>query len=81
MALEFFFDKGELGPAAANPDRMKGDGKRHDCSTCGLDQDCQSPHLEPCGKGRSKIAIVDNAPGEEEDQAGRPAVDGDAFRL
>jgi len=44
------------------------------CSTCGLDKNCHSPHMEPFGKNRLNIAIVAEAPGREEDKLGIPLV-------
>ena len=38
------------------------------CGLCGLYKNCISPKMPPTGKGRKKILIVAEAPGEEEDK-------------
>jgi uracil-DNA glycosylase family 4 len=42
------------------------------CGLCGLYKHCQSPKMEPFGKGKRRILIVGEAPGETEDKEGRP---------
>jgi uracil-DNA glycosylase family 4 len=44
------------------------------CGACGLFKTCQSPKMKPWGEGRTKILIVGEAPGKQEDEAGRPFV-------
>lgn len=44
------------------------------CGGCGLYRTCVSPKMPPYGKGRSRILVVGEAPGETEDQQGRPFV-------
>ena len=41
-----------------------------ECGTCGLYRGCQSPKMEPTGKGRKGILIVGESPGVEEDAKG-----------
>ena len=41
------------------------------CGACKLYKSCQSPKMEPTGKGRRKILIVGEAPGRNEDDQGR----------
>lgn len=38
------------------------------CGLCGLHKKCKNPKLKPAGKGKKKILIVTEAPGEEEDR-------------
>lgn len=40
------------------------------CGACGLSKLCQSPKMEPTGKGKRKVLIVGEAPGAEEDKQG-----------
>lgn len=40
------------------------------CGKCGLHKTCKSPKMEPTGKGRKRILIVAEAPGETEDEQG-----------
>lgn len=42
------------------------------CGACGLYKTCKSPKMEVYGKGRRKILIVGEAPGEDEDDKDRP---------
>jgi len=50
------------------------------CGACGLYLHCKSPKMEPTGKGERKILIVGEAPGENEDKAGKHFV-GDSGQL
>lgn len=50
------------------------------CGKCKLFQHCRSPKMKPFGKGRRKILIIAEAPGEREDAVGKPLV-GKAGRL
>lgn len=38
------------------------------CGACGLFKQCQSPKMEPTGKGKRRVLIVGEAPGEDEDR-------------
>lgn len=40
------------------------------CGACGLYKKCHSPKMGPSGKGRLKILVVAEAPGQEEDKRG-----------
>lgn len=40
------------------------------CGACGLSKKCESPKMEPSGKGKRRILIVGEAPGRDEDQNG-----------
>lgn len=44
------------------------------CGACGLFKKCESPKMEFYGDGRKGILIVGDAPGETEDEEGRPFV-------
>lgn len=44
------------------------------CGACGLYRTCQSPKMAPTGRGKRKILIVAEAPGQEEDQQGKQLV-------
>jgi len=47
---------------------------QYDCSTCGLCNKCNSPDMEPYGKGKKGILLIALCPGEEEDEQGIPFV-------
>lgn len=59
-----FFSKAELRQVQAPPAR------RPNCTACGLEKLCQSPKMPVSGKGRRKILVVAEAPGENEDNKG-----------
>jgi len=65
----FFFSPEELAKQKKPAPKSRG---RQGCSACGLDKDCLSPRMEPYGEGKLRIAIVGEAPGEEEDKQGIP---------
>lgn len=44
------------------------------CGACGLFKKCQSPKMPVHGKGRKGVLVVGEAPGETEDDEGRPFV-------
>ena len=44
------------------------------CESCGLQGSCDSPKIKPYGRGDLEILIVAEAPGRDEDSAGRPLV-------
>ena len=44
------------------------------CGACGLYKGCLSPKMKPYGKGRRRVLVVGEAPGETEDRLGRPFV-------
>jgi len=66
---DFFLDESEL-PAK----RPKSRKPRGGCGACGLDRHCISPQMQPYGEGDLRIAVVGEAPGEKEDQQGRPFI-------
>ena len=67
MHLPFFFDDMEV------TERPKAKSRRtsFDCRSCGLDKGCMSPRMAPYGEGGMRILVFGEAPGEEEDGAGR----------
>lgn len=44
------------------------------CGQCGLYRTCKSPKIPPFGKGAKRVLVVGEAPGEVEDERGRPFV-------
>lgn len=44
------------------------------CGLCRLHKRCESPKMEPTGKGKRKILIVGEAPGKTEDERGKQFV-------
>lgn len=44
------------------------------CGACGLFRTCNTPKMKPYGEGRSKVLVVGEAPGETEDDEGRPFI-------
>ena len=44
------------------------------CGSCGLYKKCQTPKMVPYGKGRSGVLVIGEAPGEQEDEEGRPFI-------
>lgn len=48
--------------------------KVYDCSACGLDKNCITPRMKYYGKGKLKILAIAEAPGETEDERGRPLI-------
>jgi uracil-DNA glycosylase family 4 len=44
------------------------------CGSCGLFKGCQSPKMPVYGKGRKGILFVGEAPGQTEDEKGRPFI-------
>jgi len=65
----FFFDASEIITPKSKRPAPTG------CEACGLDKDVITPRMEPHGRGRLGILIVGEAPGEKEDQLGRPSAD------
>ncbi|MHA2109732.1 MAG: DNA polymerase, partial [Candidatus Hodarchaeales archaeon] len=63
-----FFDLG----TGDTPETIKtqSPGRIQGCNACGLSRDCLTPKMEPSGKGKLKILIVGEAPGEKEDEKG-----------
>jgi uracil-DNA glycosylase family 4 len=48
--------------------------KRIGCDACSLDRSCIHPNMKPYGRGRKKILLVGEAPGEKEDDRGIPFI-------
>ncbi len=44
------------------------------CGLCKLSKGCKSPKMKPDGQGLGRILIVGEAPGEQEDEQGKPFV-------
>jgi uracil-DNA glycosylase len=44
------------------------------CGACGLYLKCQSPKMEVWGQGKRKVLVVGEAPGQTEDDEGRPFI-------
>lgn len=51
------------------------------CGKCGLSRTCKSPKMKPFGLGKKSILIIAEAPGEHEDEIGRPLVGKAGMRL
>jgi uracil-DNA glycosylase len=51
------------------------------CGKCGLARTCKSPKMKPFGLGRKGILVIAEAPGEHEDEVGRPLVGKAGMRL
>jgi len=47
-------------------------GRVYSCVACGLCKDCKSPKMEPFGNFKKKILNIGEAPGEIEDNKGKP---------
>ncbi len=56
-----FFQSSKLAGKAAEPRIAR-------CGLCGLSKHCISPKMPPTGKGKRKILVVAEAPGEREDK-------------
>lgn len=44
------------------------------CKDCGIYKTCRSPKIQPKGKGKRRVLIVGDRPGELEDKQGKPFV-------
>ena len=62
--MRSFFTKTELSVVRAPSTRIA------NCEACGLFKTCKTPKMEPAGKGKQKILIVAEAPGEDADEDG-----------
>lgn len=51
------------------------------CGECGMYQQCESPKMQPSGKGKRRVLIVGEAPGAKEDELGRQFVGKTGQRL
>jgi len=61
-----FFTKKEVSS------NIRPDGKSYTCYSCGLSKGCKSPRMEPFGNFKKKILNIGEAPGETEDDLGKP---------
>ena len=61
-----FFSKKEM------QSKSRPDGRVYSCASCKLYKDVKSPKIELYGKGKRKILIIGEAPGEMEDRRGLP---------
>jgi len=52
--------------------KKRSDGKSYTCDSCGLLKNCQSPRMRPHGNFNKGIMVIGEAPGEVEDEKGRP---------
>lgn len=68
--IDFFTKSDGIVPSQKVEDRVA----RKDCSACGLYKGCNSPRMKVDGKGKKKILIIAEAPGEDEDLQGKPLV-------
>jgi DNA polymerase len=51
---------------------LRADGKILSCVSCGLYKECKSPKMQPFGNFKKKILNIGEAPGETEDERGKP---------
>ena len=47
-------------------------GKIHSCASCGLYRNCRHPKMKPFGNFKKGILNIGEAPGDIEDQRGKP---------
>ena len=52
--------------------KSRPDGKTYSCASCGLYKDAVNPKIKPFGEFKKGIMIIGEAPGEVEDQRGKP---------
>lgn len=52
--------------------KSRPDGKTYSCASCGLYKDCKSPRMKPFGNFAKGIMNIGEAPGEVEDERGKP---------
>ena len=70
-----FFSKTELAMYDAPVERVPR------CGACKLYLGCESPKMKVAGKGKKKVLIIGEAPGEHEDERGKPFVGKSGQRL
>lgn len=68
-----FFSLAQLGTVSDRPGLPR-------CGACGLLSGCISPKMPIDGRGKRRVLVVGEAPGETEDRQGRPFI-GDAGKL
>lgn len=60
-------------PGGGGPRKKRGVSSAiKDCSTCCLCEACESPKMEPRGKGKLRIVVLGEAPSEKDDKRDRP---------
>lgn len=64
--MEGFFTRKEINSS------IRPDGKTYTCVSCGLYQKCKTPKMQPYGRFKKKILNIGEAPGEIEDNRGKP---------
>jgi len=64
--------KGFFQPSDVEKDKPIGLAPK--CGACGLYKNCETPKMEPYGKGRRGVLVVGDAPGLQEDEQGQPFV-------
>jgi uracil-DNA glycosylase len=64
--MEGFFSKKETSS------KTRPGGKMYTCHGCGLHKTCKSPFMKPYGNFKKKILNIGEAPGEVEDNTGKP---------
>jgi len=64
--MEGFFSKKE------GTSNLRPDGKTYSCVSCELYKDCKSPKMTSFGNFKKKIMNIGEAPGEVEDERGKP---------
>lgn len=78
--MEGFFIKREDHKPRAKPGEKKKRATKskssamYDCSTCGLDKSCITPKMPVHGKGKKRILVIAEAPGQHEDEKGIPLI-------
>ncbi len=64
-----FFDKASL-----QTDLLDEKGRFRTCAACGMYKDIKTPRMPAYGKNKKSVMIIGEAPGENEDEQGRPFV-------
>ena len=65
--MKGFFSKAEVESMTVKPSN-----RTLSCISCGLYTECKNPKIEPFGNFKKKILNIGEAPGETEDQRGKP---------
>ena len=68
-----FFEELGIAPPSMNKRRSKNHSSKVSfgtCADCGLFRNCNTPEMQPTGRGRKGILIVAEAPGKREDKEG-----------
>lgn len=75
--MEGFFNKAATGAFDQQAVRRK----RVGCGLCGLYKNCNSPKMEPSGKGEKGLLVIARAPGKTEDRLNKHLMGKDGKRL